>query len=133
LTAKPVLQQAGFAGGALDVALGVSWAESEGYSDAVGDYLQLQDPAVSAKWGPSIGLFQIRSLRDPNAWGVLDRWRVRDLLLDPLYNARAAYAISLSGTDWHLWTTYRTGSYLSHAGDDYEIRTGHPAFSHLND
>lgn len=102
------------------------YAESEGYSDAVGDLAQLADPAVSAKWGPSIGLFQIRSLRHPGDYPVAngDRLRVASALRDATYNAKAAYVISKSGTDFSKWTTYRTGSYKRMYGQDFPIRTG---------
>jgi len=32
-------------------------------------------------------------------------------LLNPTYNAQAAYEISKHGTNWNPWTTYRTGAY----------------------
>jgi hypothetical protein len=131
--AKSVLAHAGFAGTTLDVALGVSYAESGGYADAIGDYTQLQDPTIAAKWRISVGLFQIRALRDPNAWGVLDRWRVAESLLDRVYNAQAAYAISKQGTDWTPWSVFRSGSYLPHVGRDYTIKSGHSARAHFCD
>jgi hypothetical protein len=131
LTARPVLQQAGFAGTSLDVALGVSWAESGGYSDAVGDW-KIVDPSqpeysetAAAKWGPSIGIFQVRSLKHPHIWGAADSHREVFALRNVFYNAVAAYAISKQGTDWTPWTVYRTGSYLPHIGKDYVIQTGH--------
>lgn len=96
------------------------------YSDAVGDLAQLADPVVAAKWGPSIGLTQIRSLRNPNAWGPADRWRVADKLRDPAYNAAAAYVISKQGKDFTPWTMYRNNKYLPHKGLDFEVKTGHP-------
>lgn len=96
------------------------------YSDAVGDLAQLADPVVSAKWGPSVGLTMVRSLRDPNAWGPLDRWRIASRLREPQYNADAAYALSKQGTDFSLWTMYRNNEFLPHKGLDFEIRTGHP-------
>lgn len=102
------------------------------YSDAVGDLAQLADPVVAAKWGPSIGLTQIRSLRDPMAWGVVDRWRVAEKLRDPHYNAEAAFAISKSGTDFSPWTMYRNGMWAIHSGADFECRTGHPNASKWN-
>lgn len=111
---------AGFAGQSLDIALGVSYAESSGYADAVGDIA-----LVDEKWGPSVGLFQIRSLRDPNAWGPTDRWRVAEKLRDPEYNAKAAFAISRQGTNFTAWTMYRNETYLQFKGRDYEIRYGH--------
>lgn len=119
--AREVFTQAGFAGELLDVALGVSWAESEGYSDAVGDIT-----LISEKWGPSIGLFQIRSLRHPEQFaGIPDELRVAEELRDPHYNAAAALAL-VTWRSWDLWTVYRTGAYLPHVGKDYQIRTGHP-------
>lgn len=32
-------------------------------------------------------------------------------LLDPTYNAQAAFAISKGGTDWSAWSTYTSGDY----------------------
>ncbi|MGH7377842.1 MAG: hypothetical protein ACREKK_10525, partial [Candidatus Methylomirabilales bacterium] len=52
-------------------------------------------------WGPSIGLWQIRSKRGD--WGT---GRVRDAtrLKDPTFNANAAFVISEGGRDWSKWT-----------------------------
>ena len=80
---------------------------------------------MSDKWGPSVGLPQIRTLRDPTAWGPLDVWRDADKLRQVDYQAAAAYAISKNGTDFTPWSVYRSGSYLPHKGKDYIIRTGH--------
>lgn len=80
---------------------------------------------VDEKWGPSIGLFQIRSLKDPLGFSVPDRFRYAWALRHPCYNAAAAYAISKAGTDWTPWTVYRNDRYLEFAGIDYKIRTGH--------
>lgn len=96
-------------------------AESSGYSDAVGDVSLVND-----KWGPSIGLFQIRSLRHPEGYSAVDRLRVADKLRDPLYNAKAAYAISRQGTTWAPWSVYNSGSYLKYKGRDFTPKTGHP-------
>src|SRR3546814_16651200 len=90
--ARPLLETARFSGATLDTALGVAFAESGGYVDAVGDLA-----LIDAKWGPSIGLFQIRSLRDPDGWGPLDRVRRASELRDPPYNAKAANLISRQG------------------------------------
>lgn len=111
----------------------MAYAESGGYSDAVGDFVQLQDPTVAAKWRVSVGLFQIRALRDPSAWSVLDRWRDAEKLLDPLYNARAAYAISKGATSWTPWSVWNSGAYKQYVGRDFPIRVGHAQFSHFND
>jgi hypothetical protein len=52
-------------------------------------------------WGPSVGLWQIRSRR--GAWGT---GSVRDAnrLKDPAFNARAAFVLSEGGRDWSKWT-----------------------------
>ncbi len=52
-------------------------------------------------WGPSVGLWQIRSKRGD--WGT---GRVRDAarLKDPAFNARAAFVLSEEGRDWSKWT-----------------------------
>lgn len=112
----------------MKIAQGVVFAESEGYTDAVGDLAQLADPKVSEKWGPSIGLFQIRSLRHPEQYPVAngDRLRVAENLRDAVYNAKAAYVISKQGTDWSKWTTYRNDTYKEMYGKDFPLRTGHP-------
>ncbi len=101
--------------------LGICWAESDRYADAVGD-LALTD----AKWGPSLGLPQIRSLRDPTAWEPADRYRDAAKLRDVVFQAEAAWIISKQGTDFTPWSTYRSGAYLTHKGDDFTPRVGHP-------
>lgn len=138
----------------MDIALGVAWIEGDGngatkrygvpavYADAVGD-LDLLDkpldpknptgPKVSTKYGPSLSHFQIRALRKPTAWGLLDRWRVATKLVDaadPMEAARyasaAAYALSKNGTDFTPWSAFKSGSYLPHVGKNYQLVTGHP-------
>jgi Lysozyme like domain len=100
--------------------LGVSRAESGGYEDAVGDLDRTDDT-----WGPSLGLFQVRSLRHPYDYAVEDRFRLAWALTNRLFNAVAAYEISRHGTDWSPWSAYRSGAYLSYVGKTYAIRTGH--------
>lgn len=118
--ARGVLMRQGFEAEGLDIALGVSYAESEGYQDAVGDVT-----LVDAKWGPSVGLFQVRALRDPLAFGPADRYRFAWALLDPDFNAHAAWVLSNGGTNWSLWSTYTSGSYLARKGKNYTIKSGH--------
>ena len=91
------------------------------YLDAVGD-LDKVDP----KWGPSISHFQIRSLREPELWGPLDRVRVAELLRDPVYATKAAFVISKGGTDFTPWSAFKSGSYLPFVGKDYTLVPGHP-------
>ena len=119
--ARGAFARAGFTGRGLDIALGVSWAESNGYSDAVGDIA-----LVDAKWGPSIGLFQVRSLRNPLAYSEEDRYRYAWALRESDYNIVAAFVLSKGGTDWTKWSTFNSGAYKEFEGNDYTMRTGHP-------
>lgn len=100
----------GFTGKALRTAYAVSIAESGGRSNAVGD-VNLQDE----KWGPSIGLFQIRSLREWKKWN--DPYRDAKRLPEPGYNTDAAMKKSHQGSNWKPWTTYTQGSYLKHLAE----------------
>lgn len=93
---------AGFRGEALATIVATSLGESSGNYQAVGD-VSLQD----GKWGPSVGLFQVRTLKDGS-----DPYRNKELLLqDPLAQARAAYAISGGGKSFQPWTVYTSGAY----------------------
>lgn len=109
-TLMKTLSSHGFAGKALRTAYAVSIAESGGRSNAVGD-VSLQD----SKWGPSIGLFQIRSLKDWKKYN--DPFRDAKRLPDPSYNTQAALKKSHQGTNWKPWTTYTHGSYLKHLAE----------------
>lgn len=73
---------AGFRGKALTTAVAVAMAESGGNPKIKGD-----TTITDAKWGPSIGLWQIRSLR-----ADYDTGRERDAKanLDPATNAKHA-------------------------------------------
>lgn len=51
----------------------------------------------------SVGLWQINTLAHP-------QYSVDDMK-DPIKNARAAFAISKGGTDWHQWPTFTHGKY----------------------
>jgi hypothetical protein len=130
--ASDVLSAAGFTGESLAIALGIQYAEADGpaataqfgvrsaYSDAVGDL-----DKIDTKWGPSVGDFQIRTLRDPNSGNAADRLRIADKLRDPKFSADAAWIISKHGTDFSLWSTFVHGTYLPFKGLDFELRTGH--------
>lgn len=76
---------AGFRGDDLARAVAIALAESGGRADAIGD-TALQDRT----WGPSMGLWQIRSKHAETGRGGL-----RDAMLnaDPLRNAGAAFAL----------------------------------------
>lgn len=81
--------------------------------------------ARNPKWGPSIGLFQVRSLRDPNSGNAADKLRVASDLRDPVMNAKAAYAIYKSRGDFSAWSVFVHGTYEQFLDQDYEVRAGH--------
>jgi hypothetical protein len=85
------------------VATAVALAESGGRTDAQGD-IGLQD----GTWGPSVGLWQIRSLKAEYGKGTP---RDASRLTDPEFNARAMASISNGGKNFKPWTTYTSGAY----------------------
>lgn len=98
--------KAGFTGVALVTAVAIAGAESAFKPNAVGDV-----NLIDNKWGPSVGLWQIRSLKNPGAYTGPDKLRNESSLTDPYFNARAAYAISKGGTDFKPWSTYTNGMF----------------------
>jgi len=89
----------GFSQQAAITAVAIAIRESGGNSDAVGD-----TTLTNATWGPSIGLFQIRSLNSQKGSGG-ERDEVANK--DPVTNAKHAYAISGGGVNWKPWSTYK--------------------------
>jgi hypothetical protein len=85
------------------VATAVALAESGGRTDAQGD-VGLQN----ATWGPSVGLWQIRSLKAEYGKGTP---RDASMLTNPDFNARAMASISNGGKNFKPWTTYTSGAY----------------------
>jgi hypothetical protein len=105
-----MISAGGFRGDALKTAYAISIAESGGRSNAKGD-IALQDE----KWGPSVGLFQIRSLKNWKKWN--DPYRDASRLQDPTYNIEAAWTKSKQGTNFKPWTTYTGGSFVKHLAE----------------
>jgi hypothetical protein len=102
------------------LAAAVAMAESGGDTTITDDTRGWTDDQIRAKFNLSpttrvaqeysVGLWQI------NAWcrqadGTYAMCRDPIALVDPAYNARAAYAISSGGRVWRPWTTYNTGAY----------------------
>lgn len=87
-------------------AAAIGMAESGGRTDAVGD-VGLQ----TAKWGPSVGIWQIRSLNAEKGKGT-----ARDEIAnrEPGANARAMLTISGGGKNWGPWSVYTNGAYKAH-------------------
>ncbi|WP_055523688.1 peptidoglycan-binding protein [Streptomyces graminilatus] len=102
---RALATQAGFTGNDIKIAAAVAMAESKGDPGIIGD----QD-VVDQKWGPSIGLFQIRSLKHPGQFSPPDALRVAANLKDPVYNAKTAKAIK-DAHDWKQWSTFVNGAY----------------------
>lgn len=96
---------AGFRGEALTVAVAVAMAESGGRSNAMGD-VGIQ----TGTWGPSVGFWQIRSLKKAARGSTRDQ----NANLDPTTNAKHAYEISGGGKNFHPWTTYTSGAYTKY-------------------
>jgi hypothetical protein len=88
------------------IATAIAWAESGLRPDAIGDE-NLQDSV----WGPSIGLWQVRSLRAHTGTG---KERDANRLRDPAFNAYAMAVISAGGTNWTPWSVFKNGKYLDH-------------------
>lgn len=105
-----MLYRKGFTGKALDTAFAVSLAESGGRAGAIGD-VGLQD----SKWGPSIGLFQIRSLKNWKAYN--DPYRDAHRLPSAPFNVEAALDKSNHGRSWSAWSTYTSGAFTKFLAD----------------
>ncbi|MFG2942664.1 peptidoglycan-binding protein [Streptomyces sp. NPDC048282] len=105
---RALAARVGFTGSDIDIAAAVAMAESRGDPAAVGD-----EGLADIKWGPSLGLFQIRSLRHPEQFSPPDRLRIAGKLKNPLYNARTAKAIK-DAHGWKQWSTFRNGAYRRH-------------------
>ena len=134
IIASALFGAAGFTGEPLAIILGITYMESwdstrlGGYADAVGDLT-----LIGPKWGPSLGLAQIRTLRNPYIWGPLDRWRDAVKLQVLSFQAAASWAISKQGTDFTDWSVFNHGTYLPRKGIDYPIRVGHSQAAHWFD
>jgi hypothetical protein len=96
---------AGFTASAATTMTAVSQAE-----DDTGDDTRIGDVALEdGYWGPSVGVFQVRTVKSQTGTGQ-DR-DVSALTGDLLAQARAAYDISGGGEDFTPWTTYTAGKY----------------------
>lgn len=85
------------------IATAIAMAESGLRTDARGD-VGIQ----TSTWGPSVGLWQIRSLKaQSGTGGPRDATR----LTDPTFNAQSMMSISGNGGSWKPWTTYTSGAY----------------------
>jgi hypothetical protein len=97
---------AGFRGDALNTAVAVALAESGGDPSRLGDV-----GLENGTWGPSVGLWQIRSVNPGHGNATERAQRNAQANLDPATNAANAYAISHGGTNFGPWSTYTHGDY----------------------
>lgn len=100
--------EAGFSSGAAVVAVAIARAESGWRPDAVGD-VQLE----TATWGPSVGLWQVRTLKAETGRGSV---RDVDWLVEPAHQAAAAFAISDGGRNFAPWSTFTSLAYVQFMG-----------------
>ncbi len=101
--------KAGLRGDTRVIAVAVSKGESGWRPNAVGDVALADD-----RWGPSLGLWQIRSLKADEGTG-----RERDaraLSRSVLFQARAMVIVSANGVRWSPWTVFTSGAYTAHLG-----------------
>jgi Lysozyme like domain len=102
-------RNAGWSGKDLIVAVAVALAESGGNPNALGDKgLVGQSAGNGQHWGPSVGLWQIRSIQEETGKGTL---RDERALVDPQSNANHAHAI-WQQSGWGPWSTHNNQSYL---------------------
>ncbi len=90
----------------LTIAVAIAGAESTWNPDAMGD-----TTITDATWGPSVGLWQIRSLNAERGTGGT---RDADRLRDPAFNAASMVTVSGGGANWRPWTVWLTGAYRQH-------------------
>jgi hypothetical protein len=100
---------AGFRGDSLTTAVAVALAESHGDTGIHGD-VNLQ----TGTWGPSVGLWQIRSLNPGHGTAAEQALRNAQANADPATNARHAYQISHQGNNFRPWSTYTNGAYRNY-------------------
>lgn len=91
------------------IATAIAMAESGLRTDAMGD-----TGIQTSVWGPSVGLWQVRSLKADRGTG---RTRDASRLTDPAFNARAMYEISAGGTNWRPWSVFTSGKYRDYLKD----------------
>jgi hypothetical protein len=107
LTASQIytlLLQGGFDPQQARMMTAIAQAESARNPGAIGD-VALQN----GTWGPSVGLFQIRTLKSETGTGS-DR-DIQRLMNNPAEQVKAALNISGGGSNYRPWSTYTNGAY----------------------
>lgn len=107
----------GLSSAAATIAVAVALAESGGNDTAIGD-VGLQNNT----WGPSVGVWQIRTLKSQTGTGS-DR-DVNALQGNLQRQALAMKNISSGGSNWTPWTTYTRGTYQQFIGQAQTVAVG---------
>ena len=96
----------GLSGEDAAIATAIAMGESNGNTEARGD-----TTITTSTWGPSIGLWQIRSINSQRGTGG-----ERDELAntDPTHNAKAMMSVSGGGKNWRPWSVYTSGKYRTY-------------------
>jgi len=97
---------AGFNAGEAVTATAIALAESGGRTDAVGD-----TTITTAKWGPSVGLWQVRTLKAETGKGSYRD--IQWLQASPANQAKAAFEIRKGSNGWKNWSVFSSGAYKS--------------------
>lgn len=97
--------QVGFRGKHVVTALAVAKAESD-FDAANTNYA-----AASGKWGPAVGRFQIRELKNPRLRAEPDGLPSRPRLDEGLRQQRFDYDLRSGGKHWGCWSAYTNGAY----------------------
>jgi hypothetical protein len=111
---------AGLSVASATIATAIALAESSGDDAAVGD-VDLQQ----GDWGPSVGVWQIRTLKSQTGTGKTRD--IRRLQGNMTEQARSMVEISRSGTDWTPWTVFTKGKYQNFMGQAQGASTGSTA------
>lgn len=107
------LLDAGFGPAQALIMVAIAGAETGGsFNDTVLGDVSLENNT----WGPSVGVFQIRTLKQQTGRGT-DR-DIAALQGNLSAQAKAAYHISSSGRDFTPWSTYTSGKYQQYYSSD---------------
>lgn len=110
-------QAVGLNSAAATIAVAVALAESGGDDTELGD-VSLQ----TSTWGPSVGVWQIRTLKSATGTGG-DR-DAQALAGNLQRQALAMKNISGGGSNWTPWTTFTRGTYQQFLGQASSASTG---------
>jgi hypothetical protein len=115
-----LLLQGGFSPDKARLMTAIAQAESAANPGAIGDVA-----LENGTWGPSVGLFQIRTLKAQTGTGS-DR-DIQRLLNNPAEQVKAALKISNDGSNLRPWSTYTSGAYLKYLDEPLQAGASLPS------